>query len=269
MSNRRTAASAPAATVQSVDRAISVLEILAHSGEAGVTELAGKLGVHKSTAFRLVSSLENRGLVEQHLERGKYRLGMGILHLAGATTASLDLVQEARPPCRALAAETKETVNLAVLSDGSALYLDQVAGSSTLQPRNWIGQRIPLHATSNGKVLLSGLFNEQIKEMVGHNPLAYTPRTITTPKALLAAVEEVRARGHAVAIDEYEVGLTAIAAPVRNQQGAVVASVSVSGSTLRIGPERVAAIIADTVRTGAAISRRLGWRSDNDAEAGP
>jgi DNA-binding IclR family transcriptional regulator len=116
---------------------------------------------------------------------------------------------------------------------------------------------------------LSGLSNELIKEMVGHSPLAYTPRTITTPKALLAAVEEVRARGHAVAIDEYEVGLTAIAAPVRNQQGAVVASVSVSGSTLRIGPERVAAIIADTVRTGAAISRRLGWRSDNDAEAGP
>ena len=145
------------AGVQSVDRALAILEVLARIGEAGVTEIAAELGVHKSTAFRLMATLEAHRLVEQTSERGRYRLGVGILRLAGATTARLDLVQEARPICRQLASDTGETVNIAVLSESSALYLDQVAGSSALQPHNWVGQHIPLHATSNGKVLLSGL----------------------------------------------------------------------------------------------------------------
>ena len=262
MSNGWSATPGSAGTVQSVDRAISVLEILAQSGEVGVTELAGRLGVHKSTAFRLVAALENRGLVEQHAERGKYRLGMGILHLAGATTASLDLVQEARPPCRALARETGETVNLAIMSDGSALYLDQVAGSSALQPRSWVGQRIPLHATSNGKVLLSGLADAEIKDVVRSPLRAYTAATITTMRGLLAAVAAVRHQGHALAVDEFELGLTAVAAPVRNDRGDVVASVSVSGSTPRLGAEEVKAIVERTRHTAAAISGRLGWHGE-------
>ena len=143
--------------VQSVDRALTILELLARGGEAGVTEVAAELGVHKSTAFRLVATLEAHRLVEQTEDRGKYRLGVGVLRLAGATSARLDVVQEARSLCRQLAADTGETVNIAVLSESSALYLDQVAGSSALQPHNWVGQHIPLHATSNGKVLLSGL----------------------------------------------------------------------------------------------------------------
>ena len=145
------------AGVQSVDRALVILEVLARAGAAGVTEIAAELGVHKSTAFRLVATLEAHRLVEQVDDRGKYRLGVGVLRLAGATTARLDVVQEARSVCRRLAADTGETVNVAVLSESSALYLDQVAGSSALQSHNWVGQRIPLHATSNGKVLLAGL----------------------------------------------------------------------------------------------------------------
>ena len=93
-----------------------------------MTELAVGLDVHKSTAFRLVATLESHGLVEQTEDRGKYRLGVGLLRLAGATTARLDVVQEARSICRKLAADTRETVNIAVLADRAALYLDQVAG---------------------------------------------------------------------------------------------------------------------------------------------
>ena len=164
--------------VQSVDRALTILEVLARVGEAGVTEIAGELGVHKSTAFRLVATLESHGLVEQNAGRGRYRLGVGLLRLAGATTARLDVVQEARPLCKALAAETGETVNIAVLSESSALYLDQIAGSSALQPHNWVGQHIPLHATSNGKVLLSGLDSERLESLLG-GLKAYTELTIT------------------------------------------------------------------------------------------
>ena len=132
---------------------LTILELLARDGEAGVTEIAAELGVHKSTAFRLLATLEAHRLVEQDSDRGRYRLGVGNLRLAGATTARLDLVQEARPVCRQLAADTGETVNIAVRAETSALYLDQVAGSSALQSHNWVGQHIPLHATSNGKVL--------------------------------------------------------------------------------------------------------------------
>ncbi len=247
-------------TVQSVDRAVTVLEILAHSGEAGVTELAAELGVHKSTAFRLVSALEQRGLVEQHDARGKYRLGVGILRLAGATTARLDVVQEARPLCRELARRTGETVNLTVLSDGAALYLDQIAGSSALQPHNWVGQRIPLHATSNGKVLLAGLPDDEASALIGRRPRSYTPSTQTTTAEVLASVRDARELGYAVAIDELEVGLTAVAAPLHNVHGDVVASISVSGPTFRLQDDRLQAATAAVVETAAEVSSRLGWR---------
>jgi DNA-binding IclR family transcriptional regulator len=246
------------AGVQSVDRALTILERLARSGEAGVTEIASELGVHKSTAFRLVATLEAHRLVEQTEDRGKYRLGVGLLRLAGATTARLDLVQEARPVCRQLAADTGETVNIAVLSESSALYLDQVAGSSALQPHNWVGQHIPLHATSNGKVLLSGLSRQECDAVLSKLS-SYTPTTITTKSKLRAELDQVREQGYALAVDELEVGLTAAAAPVRNVHGDVVASMSVSGPTFRISGERVEEVIGKVVEAAEEVSHRLGW----------
>ena len=245
-------------TVQSVDRAVAVLEILAHAGAAGVTEIAGELGVHKSTAFRLVAALERRGLVEQDGDRGKYRLGVGILRLAGATTARLDLVQESRALLRTLAAETGETVNLTVQSEGAALYVDQVAGSSALQSHNWVGQRIPLHATANGKVLLSGMTDAEAAKLVGRSPRAYTEHTVRSSAELVRSLATVRERGYAVAVDELEVGLTATAAPLRNQYGDVVASISVSGPTFRLRGEPLAAATSAAVATAGDVTRRLG-----------
>jgi len=246
------------AGVQSVDRALTILEVLARVGEAGVTEIAGELGVHKSTAFRLVTTLEAHRLVEQTTERGRYRLGVGVLRLAGATTARLDLVQEARPLCRQLAADTGETVNIAVLSESSALYLDQVAGSSALQPHNWVGQHIPLHATSNGKVLLSGLDDAQVKALLG-TLSRYTATTITKKGRLREELALVREQGYAVAVDELEEGLTAVAAPIRNAHGDVVASMSVSGPTFRLPEERVGDVVRLLVEAAAEVSHRLGW----------
>ena len=246
------------AGVQSVDRALGILEVLARTGESGVTEIAAELGVHKSTAFRLVATLEAHRLVEQTADRGRYRLGVGILRLAGATTARLDLVQEARPIARQLAADTGETVNIAVLAESSALYLDQVAGSSALQSHNWVGQHIPLHATSNGKVLLGGLDDAGLEAVLGTLP-TYTPRTITGRRELREEVARVREQGHAVAIDELEVGLTAVAAPIRNAHGDVVASMSVSGPSFRLGPDRTDEVIALLEKAAGEVSHRLGW----------
>jgi DNA-binding IclR family transcriptional regulator len=244
--------------VQSVDRALRILEILARSGESGVTEIAAALEVHKSTAFRLVATLEQHGLVEQVEGRGKYRLGVGLLRLAGATSARLDVVQEARPLCKQLAAATGETVNLATLSGHSALYLDQVAGPSALQPHNWVGQHIPLHATSNGKVLLAWLAQAELGELLGRLP-AFTGSTITTKAQLKRALDTVREQGYAVAVDELEVGLTAIAAPVRNAHGDVICSMSLSGPTFRLPPERVDEVTPLLVDAADELSHRLGW----------
>lgn len=245
-------------TVQSVDRAVTVLEILARRGDCGVTDIALELGVHKSTAFRLVASLEAHGLVEQTVQRGKYRLGVGVIRLAGATSARLDVVQEARAVCRRLAADTGETVNVAVLSDRSALSLDQVAGTSALQPHIWAGQRVPLHATSTGKVLLAALDGAALEHVLD-TLTGYTEATITSPQRLHEELERVRREGYAVAVDELQLGLTAVAAPIRNPHGDVIASLSVSGPTFRLTGERLCDTVPAVLGSAAEVSRRLGW----------
>jgi DNA-binding IclR family transcriptional regulator len=245
--------------LQSVDRAISVLEILARTGQAGVTEIAIELGVHKSTAFRLLAVLEARGLVDQHGDRGKYRLGLGVLRLAGATTARLDLIQQGRAVCEALAREVSETVNITILSGQDALYLDQVAGTSALQTQNWVGQRIPLHCTSNGKVLLAFLPEHRLAELLAEPLTRFTPYTITDPVRLRAELAAVRELGYSTAAQELELGLVAVAAPVRDISGTVIASVSASGPVFRLPPDRVPEVAAQVVAAGREISHRLGW----------
>src|SRR5699024_10252915 len=246
--------------VQSVDRAVTILEIIARTGQAGITEIAGELEEHKSTASRIVSTLEARGLVEQDQHRRKYRLGLSILRLAGATTARLDIVQEARPIAKLLAEETGETINVAVLSDGAALCLDQAASTASVQSHNWVGQRIPLHATSNGKVLLSGLSEDSIRSTLAAKLPRFTPHTVTSIPQLLTQVAEVAATGSSLVIDELEVGLTAVSAPVRNAHGDVIASISASGPSFRF-TEVKARSARDLLMSAAAdISARLGWR---------
>ena len=247
-----------AAPVQSVDRAITILELLAHDGESSVTEIAGGLGVHKSTAFRLLATLEAHRLVEQINDRGRYRLGVGNLRLAGATTARLDVVTEARPVSRQLATDTGETVNITVRSDTSALYLDQAAGSSALQSHNWVGQRIPLHATSNGKVLISELADEDLAEALPDLP-RFTDLTITSRRRLIDELAEVRRLGYALAVDELELGLTAAAAPIRSAHGDIIASMSISGPTFRLDQRRLAEAVPMVVAAALEVSHRLGW----------
>jgi DNA-binding IclR family transcriptional regulator len=166
--------------VQSVDRAVSVLEILAKRGEAGVSEVAADIGVHKSTAFRLLAALEDRELVEQTQDRGKYRLGFGILRLASAVPGQLDVIQQARPICEQLAAQLGETVNIAVRRSHFVVNLDQARGPSAVGTHNWVGELTPLHATSSGKVLLAYMTSEERRNVLASSGLArLTPQTIT------------------------------------------------------------------------------------------
>jgi DNA-binding IclR family transcriptional regulator len=247
--------------VQSVDRAIAILYLLAERGRdgVGVTEVAAELGVHKSTAFRLVMALENGDLVEQVEERGKYHLGRGIVRLAGATMAQLELPTESRPVCRRLAVDLGETINLAIVDTGEATNILQEYGSSAITGRNWIGRRTPLHATATGKVLLAWGDPAEAKKVFASTLERYTPSTITDTSALEAEMTVVRERGWACTAEEFEVGLNALAAPIRNAAGDVIASVGVSGPSYRLTVEAFVEV-ADRVLDGAReISTRLGW----------
>ena len=200
-------------TVQSVDRAVTILELLAVHGTAGVTQLARELGVHKSTVSRLVAVLEARGFVEQLGDRGKYRLGFTVVRLA----------------------------NLAVLAGGAVLYVDQVSGTSTLSSYNWVGQHIPIHATSNGKVLVSEFEGADLTRVLGEL-IAYTPSTVTDRTRLDSELALVREQGFAIATDELDVGLTAVAAPVRDRQPGAEHCQRL-GESLRVAEDRIAEIV--------------------------
>ncbi|AXE84464.1 IclR family transcriptional regulator [Streptomyces sp. Go-475] len=248
-----------ASAVQSVDRAVSVLEILARHGEAGVTEIADELDVHKSTAFRLLGVLENRGLVAQAKDRGKYYLGAGVLRLAGAAAVRLDVSQEGVPVCRELADELGETVNIAVLDDDAAVNIMQARGTASVTAQNWLGRRTPLHATSSGKVLLAHM-PPTLREGLLARPLhRFTERTVTVASMLRGELDTVVRQGYAITVEELEIGLAAAASPVRAHDGKVIASLSVSGPVYRLSPERLPEVAKRTEAAAAELSRRMGY----------
>jgi DNA-binding IclR family transcriptional regulator len=256
--------------VQSVDRALTILELLAADGRLGVGEIAVLLDVHKSTASRLLATLEAHGLAEQLPDRGRYQLGVGVLRLAGATRSRMDVVQESRPVTGALAARVGETVNVVILSGRETLYLDQVSGTSALQIHNWVGKRNPMHATANGRVLLAHVSDGERDTILAAASTAdgalprLTASTLVSREAVLADLDQIRRQGYAVARDELEVGLTAVAAPVRGSAGDVIASLSVSGPTFRI-EDRLPLLVAEVVAAAEDVSRRMGHRQPSTA----
>ncbi len=249
----------PTGGVQSVDRAISVLEILAQRGEAGVSEVAGEIEVHKSTAFRLLGALEARGLVEQAGERGKYRLGFGIVRLAGAVTGRIDITQQGRPVCERLAEEIGETVNIAVMQEHYAVNLYQVRGPGAITAHNWVGQLTPLHATSSGKILLAHMSTKERAALLSAASMKkVAPRTITAKTKLEKNLAEARERGYAFTLEELEVGLHALAAPVRNRDGEVIAALSASGPGYRLTEQRLHELSPILLKGAEEISHRMG-----------
>lgn len=246
--------------VQSVDRAISVLEILARDGSAGVSDVAVEIGVHKSTAFRLLAALEERDLVEQNSERGKYQLSFGVLRLASAIPARIDMVRQARPVVDDLAERLDETINLAVVRKHYAVNVLQALGSAAVASHNWVGELTPLHCTSNGKVLLAYMSDERRDAVLDASGLqTYTSHTLTSRAEVLRELDQVRIDGLATTFEEYEVGLNAAAVPVRDRSGAVVGSLCVSGPAFRLDRGRIADVVDDLREAGERIGHRMGW----------
>ena len=246
-------------SLRSVTRAIHSLEMIAEAGELGVTELGRLLGVHKATASRLAATLADRGLLERNPISDKYRLGLGLVRLAGAAMTSLDLVRTARPILEELADQTHETVNLGVLSGDGVVYIDQVAGARSIVSVSWVGRRTPVHATSNGKVLLAFMSEAERSRLLATPLERATPKTIVDLNELRAQLVDVRTRGYAQTMEELEQGLNAVAAPVRQADGEVTAALSVSGPAFRIRPVDLPRVGRLTMEAATAISRRLGY----------
>ncbi|WP_227873236.1 IclR family transcriptional regulator [Brachybacterium ginsengisoli] len=248
--------------VQSVERAAQVLEILARDGRCGVGRIAQELGVHQSTASRLVAALVQHDLVERPVEGGPVQLGIGILRLAAATRPRLDLAAQGGPVCDALAERLGETVNLAVYRSGAAVNVYQAQGHRTVALHNWVGDATVLHATSSGKILLAHLAEERREAVLAGSLERFTPRTLTDPAVLRMQLSEAGEQGWALAEEEFEEGLNAVAAEIRGAEGDVVAALSVAGPAYRLSRVRLPEIASEVQAAAAEISRRLGHRPE-------
>lgn len=245
--------------VRSVDRAAALLLALGEvQGAAGVTELARRLGLHKSTASRLLATLQKRGLVEQDEETGKYRLGLIVIRLAEHAERTLDLRGLALPELERLARVSHETTGLGILEGDSMLAVAQVDGPNLIAVGDWTGRATPLHCVASGKVLMAALAEREVVRLVRRGLPRHTERTITDLEPLLEELARIRRRGYATAIGEYELGLNAVAAPVYDGRGRVIAAVDIWGPAFRLTPRRVPELAAQIREAAAAITVRLG-----------
>jgi IclR family transcriptional regulator, acetate operon repressor len=240
---------------QVIDRGAQLLALVLESeSPRPLGELAADAGLPKSTASRLLGALERNGLVEQEGLRGAFRAGPVMARFAGRGISARRIVEAAEGPMAALADATGETINVAIAAPGGVEHLAQVESRHYLGTSHWVGRRVPYHCSANGKVLLAFA-----AAGAAEGPLeAHTSRTITEPAIFAAELAEIRREGYATAVDELELGLSAVAAPVLDESGRAIAALSVSGPTLRLSPRRVAELRPIVIKQARALAEQLG-----------
>jgi len=238
--------------VQSVARAADLLKALgAHGGPATVFDLADRCGLNRSTAWRILATLEDEGLVKRDPAAGRYEIGYALVAL-GAAAGHDPLVRRARPALRALAEACLETASLAVPRGMQLVYVDQVQAPHVMAA-DWLGRATPLHATSTGKALLAWLSEDDIGAALPGRLERFTDTTITTRPVLRTELAQVRARGYAISRGELEPALWGVSAPVLDG-GRPVAVVSVWGVESRIRARGLDALGARTVAAADEIA---------------
>ena len=245
-----------------VRKAIQLLNCFAESEQPslGVTELSVMTGWPKSTVSRLLAALEDGGLVRQDAASGRYVPGLRLVALAGAALASDALYLVSRPHLIALAEQSGETANLSVLDAGQLLTVDEIASTQPIKFSGWVGVRQSLHGSSSGKTLLAALPEERREAILAAGLCAITPHTITERDRLLQELERVRAAGYATSVEELAVGLTSVAAPVRDYTGMVVAAMSAAGPSFRLAGRHLDHCTTLVRAAARAASRELGCR---------
>jgi IclR family transcriptional regulator, acetate operon repressor len=237
--------------VQSIERAFAVLGTLA-DGPIGVTEVAERARLPKSTAARLLASLSTEQVVEQVPGETRWRLGPRIVTLAASVRPARSLIAVARPHLVELSSTVGEAAGLSVPDGSTVHYVDQVEGPHPVSVRDWTGTRIAMHAVSSGHVFLAHMRSGEIETLLAGGLERFTPRTLVDPRALQRALRDVERTGVAWTRDEYAEGISSVAAPIVNENGDVVAAVHVHGPSYRFPAAIGQPSIEEAVRSAAA-----------------
>jgi IclR family pca regulon transcriptional regulator len=265
-------------TIEALARGLEVLGLFTAERPAlPLSEIVEALGLSKSTAFRILATLEQLGFLEHDPATRRYRPGLKVFQLGFAALAGLDIQQIARPHLERLALELDETASMAVLEGADIVYVERIRNRAIVGVMLGVGSHLPAHSASLGKVLLADLPVPELTERLSRANLArMTDHTIVDRAALLAELAEIRRRGYAISDQELAVGLRAVAAPVRDRSGRAVAAISISGPTATISSARLEQAIAPAVVAAAQrISQALGFtalqqgRSDDPTRLPP
>jgi DNA-binding IclR family transcriptional regulator len=249
-------------TLQGVSNALLVLDVLArHGPELGVADVSRHLSLPRSTAYRLLSTLESHGFVEQSLPTRKYRLGLKLFELAGIVWGALGLGEVALPHLEQLARETEETVHLGICDRDESMVIEKVDSPRAVYLRSHVGARRPYHSTATGKVLLAFMPTEQSEAIIERGLRRFTVSTVTDPVRLAAELAEIRRRGYAVNWGEFRDEAAGVAAPVRDRSGRPLAAVGVAAPIGRLTPQRIEMVARQTTACALNVSRRLGFSS--------
>jgi IclR family acetate operon transcriptional repressor len=246
----------------SVRNAARVLRAFSSADQAlGAADIARRLGLSKSTAHRLLSTLAAERLLEQDPQTGKYRPGLALYELGSLVPEHADLHAAALPVLTTLRHRTGEMVHVAVLDGLEVVYVERLESNHLLPVFRQVGHRLAAHWTSSGKVLLASLPRAGLlRRLEGAELEVRTPYTIRTVEVLLAELDKAAERGWASNVDEGHVGITSVGAPMRGADGRTIAAVSVVGSSSRITARNMSAYASLAVEAAGVISRRLGHR---------
>ena len=252
-------------TVRNAARLLKVFR--SREADLGVSELARRLGLGKSTVHRMLTTLVGEGLIEQNPRTGGYRLGIVMFELGEAVRVHMDLHAAAGPVLSELRVQTGESSQVGVLDGHEVVYVDRLESTHSLRLFTETGRRVPVHCTSSGKVLLAYLPETRRHAVLRAAPLtALTPHTITDLERLAAELARVRRRGWAEAINEREIGVASIAAPVRDITGEVVAAISIGVPLARCSVMSLRRLAPVIVEAAEAASRRLGWSPESSSQ---
>ena len=229
--------------------------------EIGVTSLAKRLGVAKSTIYRLASTLVSEGMLEQNKENDKYRLGIALFGLGALVRQRMDVSNEARSHIFALREATNETVHLAIMDGMDIMYVYDLESTQAIRMRANLGDRKPLFCSSEGRAMLAFYGEDKIAKVLAGPLPQRTAKTVTEPKKLAKALAEVRSAGFAFEDEQCETGMRSVAAPIRDGDGNVVAAVGIAGPVERLSDEVLARYAPLVVETADTISGRLGYRA--------
>jgi IclR family KDG regulon transcriptional repressor len=261
MERKAKAAGRPKTRLSSVANSIRLIKAFSDDEyEIGISNLAKRLGLAKSTVHRLASTLIDAGMLEQNPENGRYRLGLALFELGSLVRRKMDVSSEAKPYLKMLREKTGETVHLAILDHASVLFINNLESEHAVRMSVNVGVRAPAHCTAVGKALLAFQAPETIEQLLRDDLIGRTPKTISAAAELRQDLATVRARGYAVDDEELETGLRCIAAPIRDHTGGVVASTSVAGPAQRMTKKALLAFAPDVLAAADAISARLGYQ---------